>query len=670
MKSIHDYSEFLFPFAPWRLCVTHRLLFVALTIIALASEARAQDDVTAQEEAAFKSAVEVVAPSVVKIETFGGSEKVGGVLVGSGPTTGLVVGEEGYILSSAFNFIQKPASILVTLPSGKRASASIVARDHSRMLVLLKVASEEKLVVPAAVPRSEMQVGQWAIAVGRTFDQKAPNISVGVISALHRIWGRAIQADAKISPSNYGGPLVDIQGRVLGILVPMSPQGGGEVAGAEWYDSGIGFAVPLAEMLPHLDTLKRGEDLNPGLMGISLKPGDMNADPAVIVSAQAKGPAAKAGIKAQDKIVAINGQPIDRQGQLKHALGPLYAGEKIKVAVLRGEARLEKELELVEKMEPYEHPLLGILPLRDKSDKPGVAIRFVFPDSPAAEAGLAPQDRITSFDGKEIKDAAALGEALAALEPGAKVTIKYTRGEEEKTAELTLAVMTSEIPADLPAAHAQLAEAKERPNTATIEIKVPEEKNECYAYVPEKYHADAPHGLLIALHNPGAYDKEKLIGRYQAACDDHELILLVPRSAEATKWDAGDAAFIKKAIDEVAAHYNIDKHRVAITGYQASGAMAWMTAITHPESIRGVVAVEAPLPQRARLPDTDPAQRLWLISASSSKSPQKDAIAAGLKRIEEQKHLLFKIDTGATPRELHFDELQQVGRWLDSLDRL
>src|SRR5207247_3663098 len=95
------------------------------------------------------------------------------------------------------------------------------ARDNSRMLVLLKVNTSEKITPPIPAPKSEMTVGQWAIAVGRTYDQPLPNVSVGVLSATGRIWSTAVQTDAKISPANYGGPLIDIQGRVLGILVPL-----------------------------------------------------------------------------------------------------------------------------------------------------------------------------------------------------------------------------------------------------------------------------------------------------------------------------------------------------------------------------------------------------------------------------------------------------------------
>src|SRR5947208_8964857 len=163
-----------------------RPLLVVLVLHVFAVPARAQDDVTSQEESAIRAAVERVAPSVVKIETIGGLERVGKVLISTGPTTGLVVDEAGYILSSAFNFVQKPSSILVTLPSGARAPAQIVARDNSRMLVLLKVNTSEKLTLPVAVPKSEMTVGQWAIAVGRTYDQPLPNVSVGVLSATGR----------------------------------------------------------------------------------------------------------------------------------------------------------------------------------------------------------------------------------------------------------------------------------------------------------------------------------------------------------------------------------------------------------------------------------------------------------------------------------------------------
>src|SRR6187200_1154104 len=159
-----------------------RLKFYFLLIVAAGLSpivAPCQDSLAEQEEIALRGAAQRIAPCVVRIETIGGLERVGKLLVNTGPTTGLVVDEGGYVISSAFNFVQQPASILVTLPSGARASAQIVARDHSRMLVLLKVNTTEKLTVPVPVPRAETTVGQWAIAVGRTYDPSDVNVSVG-----------------------------------------------------------------------------------------------------------------------------------------------------------------------------------------------------------------------------------------------------------------------------------------------------------------------------------------------------------------------------------------------------------------------------------------------------------------------------------------------------------
>ncbi|HEV3006797.1 MAG TPA: trypsin-like peptidase domain-containing protein, partial [Pirellulales bacterium] len=331
--------------------VTRSLPAVMLTLLAVA--APASDDLPSREEAAMQRAVARVTPSVVSIETVGGLERVGQVLFGNGPTTGLIVSSDGYIVSSAFNFAQKPTSILVELADGSRAAAQLVATDRNRMLVLLKVPVAGDLPVTECVAEDEMRVGQWSIAVGRAFDHAQPNMSVGIISALHRVWDKAIQTDAKISPANYGGPLVDIRGRVLGVLSPLSPMGSGEVQGVEWYDSGIGFAVPLEQILGLLPRLKQGHDLLPGLMGVNLQGRDQYAEAPVIAACRPNSPAYKAGFKAGDRIVQIDDRAIERQVQLLHEIHRRYAGDKLRVTVARGDERIERELELVDHLDPY-----------------------------------------------------------------------------------------------------------------------------------------------------------------------------------------------------------------------------------------------------------------------------------------------------------------------------
>ena len=267
-----SYAHIFFGSAGRRRCAVHpacrfaalaALSCFAVIMASLPLRAAADDDLESLEQKALTAAVQRVAPSVVGIETVGGLERVKKVLFGAGPTTGLVIDSQGYIVSSAFNFVNKPASILVRLPDGKRKPAKLVATDHSRMIVLLKIEVERPLPVPEIAPEADLRVGQWCVGVGRTFESERremtgpPNMSVGILSAVGRVWGKALQSDAALSPSNYGGPLVDIRGRVMGVIVPLSPQSADEMAGVEWYDSGIGFAIPAEQIRNMLPKLRR-----------------------------------------------------------------------------------------------------------------------------------------------------------------------------------------------------------------------------------------------------------------------------------------------------------------------------------------------------------------------------------------------------------------------------
>jgi serine protease Do len=659
---------------------TRKYHILSLTLLlASATVALGQVDLHELEEQAISAAVTGAAPSVVKIETIGGLERVGRVLVSTGPTTGLVVGEDGYIVSSAFNFIQQPTSILVTLPGGTRTPAEIVARDHSRMLVLLKVNSPHKLPVPVAVPRGEMTVGQWAIALGRTYDQPEPSISVGIVSAINRIWGKAIQTDANISPANYGGPLVDIRGRVLGVLVPLSPQGNpaqgqSEVAGAEWYDSGIGFAIPLEEILARLSAWREGKDLQPGLLGVSLKPGDIYATPAEIAASQPGSPAYKAGLRKGDTIVEIDGHKVERQAQLRHALGPRYAGDKVALVALRGsgeeQERVEVTVELAEQLVPYEHPFLGLLPLRD-SPEGEVLVRYVYPGSPAAAVGVQAGDAIAALDDTPITGATQLRELVANLEPKVNTKLQVRRGGESLTVELTPASLPTDIPDELPPAIADPPAApQERPATGLIEIKLPEEANECLAYVPENYHPQVPHGLVILLSAPGPVDREQLVERWKTVCEERQLIVLAPMSAAGDKWDPTETDVVRKLLDDLMANYSVDSMRIVSYGYQTGGAMAYLVAFGHGDRVRAICAVDAVPPARTAIPDNDPINRLAFYLAKAERSPAATGMAALATRLKGAKFPVIEIPLGEQPRQLNDDELAELGRWIDTLDRI
>ncbi|MEZ6112169.1 MAG: PDZ domain-containing protein [Pirellulaceae bacterium] len=660
-----------------------RLIAIGTCAAALvATTAQAQqsaDEIRLAEEQAMKTAVATIAPSVVRIETFGGLERVGEQAIAAGPTTGTVVSEDGFVLSSAFNFIQQPSSILVSLPSGKRAAAEIVARDNSRMLVLLKVNTEEKLPVPEFVDPQEMIVGQWSLAVGRTFDPQRPNMSVGILSALDRIWGKAIQTDARVSPSNYGGPLIDIRGRVLGILVPMSPQGGdgahgqpAEVAGAEWYDSGIGFAVPVVGLLTHLEKLKQGESLQPGLLGVRLKGNNLYADPAEIAVSQANSPAYEAGLRAKDVILAANDRAIDRQAQLKHALGPLYAGDVVKLTVKRGDQQLDFDVTLTDHIDPYEHPWLGLLPMRGPvPEAGGVPVRYLFPESPAIEAGVEPGDVITAVAGEAVADRAALIERLVTQSRDEPVQLTIRRGEETKPIELKLATLSAETPGELPPAVPELPAVEgEQPKTGLIDIKIPEEKNDCVAFVPENYRADLPHGLVVWIHPAGGYKPETLEGRWKVHAERDHFIVLAPQSADPARWTPTEVDFLRKTIEATLDRYNIDRSRVMVHGYQAGAAMAYLLAFTQPELVRGLAVVDSAVPRLAPVPDNDPINRLMIYSVAPTGSKAAPLIEKTVERLREMKFPVEAKTIDGDSRDLSSSELGDLLRWFDSLDRL
>ena len=552
----------------------------------------AQADIERLEQDALYAAANRAAPSVVRIETVGGLEKVGSLLVNTGPTSGVVVGEEGFIVSSAFSFIQEPTSILVTLPSGTRHAAKIVSRHHSRMLVLLKIDADELLQVPTVTPLSEVRVGQWSVTVGRTIPGAGFNVSAGIVSAKNRIWGKAVQTDANVSPANYGGALVDIEGRVIGVLVPLSPESSTVVAGAEWYDSGIGFAIPLEDVMAHLPRLKQN-DLYPGKLGISLQGNDVYGAEVIVGVSRPNSPAREAGLEAGDKIRAINGSPIRRQAELKQVLGPMLSGDKVSLSIQRGDEYFEKELVLTDRLKPYEHAFMGILPQRTQGadSTPGVVVRYVYSESPAALAGLQANDRIVSLADEIVPDAASLRQTLAGLEPGDEVTISRERDGASTQITLQLDKMPTAVPAELPGVFPTDEQSNEDlPQIGKVNIKLPEEAGECQAYIPETYDPRFPQGLVVLLPIPGKDNIADLIANWRAHCDASRTLLLLPQAKNSRSWLRTETAFVRKTIENLKTTYNVDSERIVVQGTGISGSMAYLVAFTQRDLIRGVAA--------------------------------------------------------------------------------
>lgn len=637
-------------------------LFSMFLLVQVVSCAVAQsDDVIELEEQAFQAAVERVQDSVVKIETFAGIENSA---TGMAPTTGVVVSKDGFIVSSAFNFLSKPESILVTLADRTRLSATIVSRDHSRQLVLLKVEPKSELLVPQAIERKRMMAGQWSIALGRTYEQGPVNVSIGILSATNRIWGKAIQTDAKISPANYGGPLIDIHGNVFGILVPMSPEGRSVTAGAEWYDSGIGFAVPLEDVFEVLDVLKRGEDLHAGVMGISLKGNELYATAPEIAIVRFNSPARAAGLKKGDVILRINGRATVRQTQLKHILGTMYADETIELVVRRDEEEKTFRLTLTDKLVPYDRPFLGIAPRRDVD---ACLVGAVIPDSPAEKAGLESGDKVLLVDDHPIQSVDGLRDKLAESAPQQSVALTIQRQGEQLSLEAELTSVPDSIPvADSPSVALEAPFDGERPETGFVSITIPEDPGKCFALIPENYDPRIACGLLVWVPPAGKYKEDDFAARFAKIADEQNMIVISPVSKGNRRWMAIEAEFIRKTIDKVINTYAVDRNRVAVGGEKNGGTMALLTSFQNREIVRGICVHDAPFPRTVSALENDPANRLAFYLIASNASDEMEKMQNMQKALHE---LNFPVKTGSLDgKPIGEDDIQEIAIWIDTLD--
>lgn len=692
----------------------------------------AGQDVDEAQEKAIKAAVAKVAPSIVQIETSGGSDLVGSgprgpqIRKGAGPTTGVVVSADGFIISSAFNFANKPSAIFVAIPGKKeRLVAKVVATDKTRMLTLLKVEATG-LPMPTAAPREEIKVGQWALALGRTWAglETPPSVSIGIVSALNRIWNKAIQTDAKVSPVNYGGPLVDVQGRVMGILVPASPRGQDETAGVEWYDAGIGFAIPLADIQAVLPKLKEGKNLSKGMLGVSIQGEDIYGQEVVIASVAPDSAALKAGIKAGDVIVEIDGHSITRHAQLMHALGNKYEGDPVSVKVRREKEVLAfNNLKLTGASLAHQHAFLGVLAMRDDPEL-GEEIRYVFPKSPAELAGLKAGDRIgkLSFQSSPMLEFSGrddLTALLDSLQSGNELKLEVKRKESQKTesVKVTLGALSDTVPESLPAESSakkaltprktarqprpqpkdgeprpklpdlkknepkkeepkqeeKKTEEKKKAETGLLKRTTPAGDREYWAFVPPNYDPNISHGLVVWLHPAGRIrDKEKeteqIIAGWEDYCAAHHLILLCPKAESEAGWIASDADFIIPTARALMNEYTIDRQRVVAHGMGIGGQFAYYLGFNSGDLFRGIATAGATMNSQ---PKKDQARRrLFFFVVAGGKDPLAEAIAESKNKLVEYKFpTVFKEMPEMGHQYLDDDLLHELVLWIDSLDR-
>lgn len=324
-----------------------------MTILALAlwTAALAQPP-AAEKEEAHAGILERAAPSVVAIrvtrapEPQTSSREPFARRPEGGVCSGLVVDAAGYIVTSFSNVEGKVRKIAVALPDGTEHEAVLQGYDALLDVALLKIKARD-LPTLSYAPVAELQQGQAVYAVGRGPDGRGLSFHPGVLSARDRFAGRMVQTDARINFGNCGGPLVDAQGRVIGVLCKVGPQ----TAETLGQNSGVGFAAlwdKIAEAMPRLKQGVRINSEKKPFLGITFDA--ETTDPGVrVLDVHPAAAADKAGVKANDVIVELAGESVANPADLRKIMGKQKIGDKIKAKVRRGGETLEMELELGER---------------------------------------------------------------------------------------------------------------------------------------------------------------------------------------------------------------------------------------------------------------------------------------------------------------------------------
>ncbi len=280
--------------------------------------------------------------------------------VGGG--TGFIVSSDGLILTNKHVVLDEEADYTVLTNEGEKIAAEVLARDPVEDIAILKI-DKSNLPVIELGDSNNLKIGQTAIAIGNALGEFRNTVSVGVISGLRRSisaqgslgqteeFSEVIQTDAAINPGNSGGPLLDLEGKAIGINVAMAQ-------GAQ----NIGFSLPIEKARRDIEQIKKEGKISYPFLGVRYilideniqENNNLSVDHGALVirgeypseTAVMPGSAAdKAGIKENDIILEVNGEKITKENTLAELIHQYQVGEKITLKIQRqGE---EKALDVV-----------------------------------------------------------------------------------------------------------------------------------------------------------------------------------------------------------------------------------------------------------------------------------------------------------------------------------
>ncbi len=348
----------------------------------------------------------------------------------------IVDAAKGYILTNN-HVVENADKITVTLNDGRNFTAKVVGKDADTDVAVLQIKADNLTAVPLGNSEA-LQVGDFVVAIGNPFGLKH-TVTAGIVSALGRAgiedgkYENFIQTDASINPGNSGGALVDLNGNLVGINTAILSRGGGNI--------GIGFAIPVNMAHDVMDQIIKYGKVERGVLGVTIqnltpeiaKGLGIQADSGVVVTQVQPGSGAdKAGVKAGDVILKVDGKPVTSNAALQSTIGTLRRGSEVQLQLARnGEiVNLTATLNKAESGADEESDNGGgnagasdthglhLADIGKDSDLygkvEGVIITSVDQDSDAAAAGLQEGDVIVSVNRKTVKNVAEFREAAKA----------------------------------------------------------------------------------------------------------------------------------------------------------------------------------------------------------------------------------------------------------------
>ena len=348
--------------------------------------------------------------------------------------SGFIISPDGYILTNN-HMVEESEKIEVELTDGRKFTARIIGTDPDSDVAVVKVDGENLPYLEMA-DSDALEVGEWVLAIGNPLGL-SHTVTAGIVSAKGRSgFGLAyfenfIQTDAAINFGNSGGPLINLDAKVVGINTAIVGSGG---------NIGIGFAIPINMAKNIYDQLLKSGTVSRGYIGI--KYGELETEIAsglglkedtkgiYVIEVMEDSPAEKAGIKRYDVIVEFEGKPVEESNEFRNRVAMLNPGTKVEMVVLRNKRRRKITLNLATL--PSVAELTGALPqetqkelgfsVEDLTDElaeqygyknlSGVIVTSVDDNSQAAEKGIARGALIMEVNQQKVRNTTEFNEAI------------------------------------------------------------------------------------------------------------------------------------------------------------------------------------------------------------------------------------------------------------------